>query len=98
MKWRGWTWFLWWVVDIKSDIDYLVGQLHGGNDIQHIGRFADLLSFQKIEMVEAGAAHQYFQSGFFIFLEILQHFRAVDRQLDTVVHEYQPPQLGTHFL
>jgi hypothetical protein len=43
-------------VDIKSDTDDLVGKLHGGDDIQHIGRLADLLSFQKVEMVEAATA------------------------------------------
>ena len=36
------------------NIDHLIGQLHGRDNVQHIGRLADLLSFQKIEMVQAG--------------------------------------------
>lgn len=45
--------------NLGLNVDDFIGQLHGSDDIQHVGRFADLLSIQKLEMVQASATHQY---------------------------------------
>jgi hypothetical protein len=64
---------------ITSDADDLVNQLHGRDDIEHVGGFPDLLSLQKIEMGQAGAAHHNLHALFFQSPEISDHLRVVDR-------------------
>ena len=44
----------------------LIGQLHGCDDVEHVGGITHLLFLQQLEMVQAGAAHQDFQPLFFI--------------------------------
>ncbi len=49
-------------------------------------------------MGQTGAAHQNPESGILIGLQIIQHVRSRNRQLDTVVDKHQPPQIRSHFL
>ena len=85
------------LIIILSDIDHLVCQLHGSDDIQHIGRFPDSFFLQQIEMIQTGAADQYLQPVFFVLLEILENRRTVDGQFDPVVYQDQSPQFPAHF-
>jgi len=39
---------------VPSDVDNLIGQLHGGDDIQHVGCLTDFLFLQNDEMIKAG--------------------------------------------
>ena len=46
------------------NVDYFFGQLHGCDDIQHVGRFANLYAIQKVKMVQTSATYEYFDPTF----------------------------------
>lgn len=57
----------------SADGDNLVGELGGGDDIEHIGRAADLFFSGEAEVLQAGAAGKNDYPGFLIFLQFRQN-------------------------
>ena len=53
----------------ESDIDHLIGQLHGRDNIQHVGGLPHLFFIQQIEMGQTGPADQYVNAVVFQFLQ-----------------------------
>ena len=53
----------------RLQVDDLVGELHGGHDVEHIRGLAHLLLLEKLKMVQAGAADQDLKASVGILLQ-----------------------------
>ena len=74
-----------------SYVDHLVSQLHGRDDIQHIGGLSHLLLIKNIKMVEACAADQDMDSLLLQFFEVRKGFRCSNGQFYAVIDKDKTP-------
>lgn len=58
---------------LELQIDHLVGKLHGGDNVEHVGSLAHLFLIKDIKMGQAGAADKNMNPLLFKFLDLVKN-------------------------